>query len=418
MRILIIDQNAEAQANLARLIDAFDQSDKDSLDIVVNLASDKDFTSRLVQTDVVIMGAALGEEANEIARLIKKEAPSIEIIMFTSDTIYSGGAFRTAHLLKIRKVIPASASPLDLLQELVSIHIQFRNAGKAKKGSLTVFTQAKGGVGTTTLVAALGEICSEARQHTLLWDLDIESRDLSRATSINPPSGQLITECLNHTKELNRNNLREAASSITPFLSLLPPPNDTATGMDLVGHPDSVKTIHRLIELGRILYDNILVDIAGKLSPATGTLLHAADRIVVLIDDSLLGISAVHAYLDTLIPLVKNNKTSIRFICSGTKLPTAQIARIVNEKISFDAACWDMPAIPIDSIGAEKWIGTGKSLYSMGQRSTKRALMGIADCLGIISTPALSHHAAHQPESTSSLTPFFGKLPFLKTSNA
>ncbi len=93
--------------------------------------------------------------------------------MFASERDYLEGAFRLTRTLRIRKVLPETCSMFDLLQELVAIDGEFRASGRVQAGTLVAFAQAKGGVGATSICAALGELCSVRQRKTLLWDLDI-----------------------------------------------------------------------------------------------------------------------------------------------------------------------------------------------------------------------------------------------------
>ncbi|RIL10100.1 MAG: hypothetical protein DCC75_05070 [Proteobacteria bacterium] len=425
MRILVVDKTAEGQTRLARMIESLDATDRDSLDVSVSLSAEQGFLSKLQQTDVLILGAALEETAHTLARQAKEAFPEIEILMFISDASYSSGTFRAAQIAKVRKVIPGSASPLDLLQELVSIHQYFCSSGRTRKGRLIVITHAKGSVGATSFVAALGELCAGSKQHTMLWDLDIESRDLSRALGVTGTHSQVVTAWINGTRDLTRDSLKEAYFPLSEYLSVLMPPHDFAARMDMVGHPDVAAMVQRIIELAKFLHDVIIVDTAGKLGPASGTLLRNADQIVVMVDDSLLGISAAHAFLESVLPLVKGNLQAVRMLCSGTKLPQAEIAKLISENLDLPRAAWSLPALPFDQ-AAGTWAGTGKSLFSTGQRSTRKALLDIAQGLGALneqSSAALQEKTSVKSTrggvlSVISPPSFLGKTLFGKASNA
>lgn len=377
MNILIIDQTSEEQAKIAKMIESFDLTDREALDIQVSLASSENYTSKLAQSEIVIIGPGLGESATAIARHAKEISHACEVIMFVSEQWYSAELFRHAHIAKVRKVLPSNASTLDLLQELVAVQEQFRNAGRTKKGKLVVFAQAKGGVGATSLIAALAEAANDARMHTMIWDFDIESKDLSCGLNAQGAQSQIVSSWLHASNTLTRESLKEALIPIGSFVSLLPPPHDIAAGMDLIGHPDSIKLIHRVVELAKVTQDAILVDTAGKLSPATGTLLRMADEVVVLTDDSLLGLSAAQNFLDTLMPIVRNNNKALRMLCVGGRLSKAQIAQMLSEGRTFDPRMWALPEMPVDS-AAEKWPGTGSTLYSLGTKNTKRTIDALA----------------------------------------
>lgn len=382
MNILIVDQTAESQTKIARFIEEFDAADKDALDVHVSLASPQNCTSRFAHSDVLILGPGLGDAAHALARQAKEIAHNIEVIMFAAQRWYSSESFRQAHIARVRKVIPESASQLDLLQELVAIHELFRHSGRTKKGKLITVVQAKGGVGSTTFIAALAELANESRSHTLLWDLDIESRDLSRGLNAKGIQSQLVTAWTNGSRELTRETLKEASIPIGSYVSLLTPPHEIAAGMDLVGHPDSIKLVHRIIELARVCHDTIIVDTAGRLGPATGTLLRMADEVVLIIEDSLLGLSAARSFLETLLPLMRNNVQAMRIVCAGTKLSSREIAKLLGEHVDLPPDAWSVPSLPVDP-AAEKWPGSGSTLYSLGQKNTKRIIEEMAFRLGV-----------------------------------
>jgi len=382
MIIVVVDQSAEGQTRIAKMIAQFEPSDVDALDIQVSVADPQSYECRMGSCDVLILGAGLGEEAHIIARQVKELHPDIEVIMYVSQCWYSSASFRQAHLSRVRKVIPESASSLDLLQELVAIHSQFRLSGRTKKGRLVVMMQAKGGIGATTLVAALAELAIECRHNTLVWDLDIESQDLSRGLQARGVQSKIIAEWMSGAQELTHQTLRSAVTSIHPYLSVLSPPEDIAASMDLIGHPDLIKLIHRLIELASVTHDTIIVDTTGRLGPATGTLLRLADEIIVLVDDSLLGLSAAHAFLTTTLGLAKNNTHAFSILCSGTKLSIREMQEVIGNHTILPSSAWRLPVIPFDRAAAS-WAGTGKTLYSMGSHHTRNALETLAELLGI-----------------------------------
>lgn len=416
MNILVVDQTAEGQTKIARMIESFDPTDRDTLDIQMSLASPQNCKPKFSQSDILILGAGLGDDAHQIARQAKEDCDSIEIIIFSPEHGYSSESFRLAQSARVRKVMPENASHMDLLQELVAIHEQFRSAGRTRKGKLIVVSQVKGGVGSTSLIAGLADLANELHAHTLLWDLDIESSDLARGLNVKGSQSQIVSAWIQGTRELNRETLKDAAIPVGNYVSLLTPPHDIAAGMDLVGHPDSIKLIHRIVELAKVSKDNVIVDTAGRLSPATGTLLRMADQILIMIDDSLLGLAAARSYLETILPLVKNNHSAIRIIPAGAQLSSEKISLILGEHIELSPQMWEMPSIPLDPAAA-KWPGSGGTLYSLGQKNTRRALEQIAQLAGIGDVGSLK---IKQFSTTSKQTESVGwmRMMFQKVANA
>ena len=385
MIVLIVDSTTESQATCAKKIDAFNPNDVETLDLQVKLASERDYADRLQDVDVLVLGSGLGEQSVAIARHAMSIVPWLHIILFVSDESYGGGAFRAAHSVGVRKVFPNSASPLDFLQELVAIHNEFRREGRTREGRVVAITHAKGGVGATSVAAALAEVCSVYQRRTMLWDLDVETRDLSRSLTVNGVEAKVISAWVNGSREISRQSLTDALIPISGDVSVLMPPDRMAESMDLVCHTDGISIIQRIIELARVMFDVILVDTGGRMGPATGALLRSADVVLIVIDDTILGLTAVDLYLTYVKTLVGGTDRIVFLVnpYSGALLGVPQIAAELEPAHSLGEMPWRLPPVPNDPKAA-LWPGSGRTLYSMGQRNTRVALETIAAELGII----------------------------------
>ncbi len=385
MKLLIIDSNTESQAFCAKRIESFRQADIEMLDLKVKLVGEQDYLERVSEADVVVLGSGLGERGMTVARQAMSMAPWLHIIMFVTDQSYEGWAFRAAHSVGVRKVFRESASPLDFLQELVAIHAEFRREGKAREGKIIAITHAKGGVGATSVAAALGEVCSVHGKRTLLWDLDVETRDLSRSLTVNGTEARIVSSWVNGSLEITRESFKEALIPITNEVSVLMPPDRMAESMDLVCHTDGMGIAQRILELSKVLFDVVIIDTGGRMGPATGAALSAADTVVVVVDDTILGLTAVDLYLSFIKTLVGGTER-IMFLVnpySGAMLGIEQIAAELEPAHHLGEAPWRLPPVPHDP-KAEFWPGSGRTLYSMGQKSTRAVLEKIGRELKII----------------------------------
>lgn len=385
MKLLIVDSSTEAQALCAKRIEAFNQSDMEMLDLKVKLVGERECAERVHEADVLVLGAGLGERATALARQATSIAPWIHIIMFVSDEAYGGGAFRAAHSVGVRKVFPDSASPLDFLQELVAIHAEFRKEGRTREGRVVAVTHAKGGVGATSICAALAEVCSVYHRRTMLWDLDVETRDLSRSLTVNGVEAKVVSAWVNGGREISRESLKDALIPISSDVSVLMPPDRMAESMDLVCHTDGMGIAQRIVELSRVLFDVILIDTGGRMGPATGAILRSADVVLIVIDDTILGLTAVDLYL-TFVKTLVGGTDRIVFLVnpySGALLGVPQIAAELEPAHQLGELPWRLPPVPNDPKAA-LWPGSGRTLYSMGQKSTRVVLERIAKEIGII----------------------------------
>lgn len=385
MRVLIVDNSTETQALCAKRMEGFTKADKEMLDLKVRLVNDREFVDRLSEADVVLFGSGISDQAISLARQIRAEAPWIQIVMFVSDKEYGGGAFRSAHSVGVRKVFPESAGSLDLLQELVAIHADFRKDGRTYEGRIVVVMHAKGGVGGTSVTAALGEVCSASNRRTMLWDLDVETKDLSRALAASGPEAKIISGWINGSRDINRETFRDALIPIAGDVSVLTPPAGFAESMDLVCHADGMEISQRIIELSRVLFDVVIVDTAGRMGPAVGGLLRVADVVLMVTDDSELGLTALDLLLTSVKPLL-GGSDRLRFVInpsSDEPVDFKQISTELDNVHQLSEAAWSLPVIPYDAKASE-WPGTGSTLYSIGGKGLKSVFSEMARKLGLV----------------------------------
>ena len=386
MKVLIIDRTKEGQTECVRKIESFTRSDFEALDLRTKLASDYDYKEKLRDSEVVILGASLRDASLSIVRIIRTETPWVQIIMYlTPDAYSSGGVVRVAYDAGVRKVLSSESIYLDLLHELISINVDFKKDGRTKEGKVVCLTHAKGGTGATSIAAALAEVCSIYQRNTLLWDLDVETRDLCRSLSVGGWEARIVNEWISGNREITRESLADALVPVSNKVSVLMPPDSLAEAMDLVCHTDGVGICQRIIDVAKIQHDVVIIDTAGKIGPATGALLRTADEVLVVIDDTVLGLTALDLFINYLKFLVLS-PDRLSFLVngfSGLLLGVPQIEAELEPVHHLGPRPWRLPPIPIDTTAAN-WPGSGKTLYSMGQKGIRAAFEQVAMELGVI----------------------------------
>ena len=406
MKLLIVDKTTEAQARCAKRIESFSRGDLEMLDLKVKLVSDKDFADRAADADVVVIGSGMGEAGLALAHQANALSPRPQLIMFVTDDAYGGGAFRLAHSAGVRKVFPEGGSPLDFLQELVAINTEFRREGRTHEGKVVVVAHAKGGVGATSVAAALADVCGQFGRRTLLWDLDVETRDLSRALKVSGDEARVISSWVSGDQEINRDTLRTAVIPISNDVAVLTTPDRLAESMDLVCHTESMAIAQRIAEVARADNDVVIIDSAGRLGPATGALIRNADVVLVVIDDSVLGVTAVDLFLS----FVKSVVGSPERICflvnptTGTVSSVGQIAAELESGHQLGDRPWRLAALPRDAKAA-LWPGSGKTLYSMGAKGIRQSFELAAKELGLLGGGEVEEIATAQDSNGAGALP-------------
>ncbi len=381
MRVLIVENTSAGQAATARRLDTIDRVDKDTLDLSVGLADSQSALDRLSTCDVLLLGSTLGDQALPLARQAKAASPSVTILMFVTHDTYIAGAFRTAISQGTRKVFSEKAPLLDLVQELMSIQEEFRSRGTIRPSRVIAVIQAKGGVGATTACAALADVCGKQRLSSILWDLDIETRDLCRSLMVDGEQPSIVRKIIQGTSEISRESLRQALMPVTDYISLLPPADLMSASVDLVGRVDSIQAVQSILALARFIHENVIVDLAGRLGPASAAIMREADAVLVMLDDSVLGLSATRFMLPILQSIVRDPE-SIYFLCSGVTVPQAELKKHMAQFNVGDKA-WSLPRIPFDPAAAQ-WPGSGQTLYALGRKQTRKAFEDLAMALGTV----------------------------------
>lgn len=383
MRVLIVENTAERQGRYVALTRSFEKEDGDVLELDVSIAQPEEALKMIGQIDVLILGAGLTERAVDFAKNARAKNISLHVLCFLDPAKYSSGAFRNLYSAGVRKVFSDTCPAMDVLQELIAIHMEYCRSGRVKDAQVICVVQAKGGTGATSVCAALGDVTSSFGHRTLLWDLDVDTSDLCRSYAMNSSSSKSMSKWLNAPRNLTASTFKKATYDMTESLSFLgPPENDLADVIDFSCHTDSVGLSNRVLECARTSYDLIIIDTAGKVGPVVASILNQADHVLIVADDSIVGLTGLNYYLKLLKPVV-SDLSKLKFILNGSNGSTEAIDEVRTSLESLHelgSDAWSLPSIPVDP-QAISWAGTGKTLYSMGGESVRNAFLTIAEKL-------------------------------------
>jgi MinD-like ATPase involved in chromosome partitioning or flagellar assembly len=390
MRVLIVENTAERQGRYVSLTRSFEKEDGDVLELDVSLAQPEEAIKMISQVDVLILGAGLSDRAGEFAKNARAKNAALHVLCFLDPAKYSSGAFRNLYSAGVRKVFSDACPAMDVLQELIAIHMEFCRSGRVKDGQVVCVVQAKGGTGATSICAALGDVCSSMGHRTLLWDLDVDTSDLCRSYAMNSSSSKSMSKWLSAPRNLNASSFKKATYDMSETLSFLGPPEiELADVIDFSCHTDSVALSNRVLECARTSYDLIVIDTAGKIGPVVASILNQADHVLIVADDSIVGLTGLNYYLKLLKPVISNVNV-LKFLLNGSNGSTEAIDEVrasLESMHELGSEAWSLPAIPVDP-QAISWAGSGKTLYSLGGESTRNAFLKIVEQLAVSNTAA------------------------------
>lgn len=404
MKILIIDSNSTNQARYAERLYSLPSQDVETLDLHIMLLEPDTYHEHLDIMDLVVLGSGLGDSAISIAKNIKERDADKNIILFVDRDKYNGPLIRKAQYVGVRRVMFDLSDDLEFLQELYAIDADFRRSGKLNFGKIIAVVSPKGGAGTTTLTAALGELADIKGHKSLLWDMDSNTQDLSRSLALFGKKQPNYLEWMDNFDKLALKSFLSSTTSISENVDLLSLPEDSSEIYDLYYHQEGTTVLQKILDLARYNYKNIIIDLAEISSPGAEAVLSLSDEIVVITGECALSITACELFLQKAKKIL-GNLDGVRILTAGDRHTISEVKESIKN-IKLSETAW-LPALPADQY-AWSWPGSGQTLYSMGSKDTKNAIMNIAEDLDIITSEENEQFQVVTKSRVVSI-PFFNK---------
>jgi MinD-like ATPase involved in chromosome partitioning or flagellar assembly len=254
-------------------------------------------------------------------------------------------------------------------------------------------TQLKGGVGVTSLTAALGVCWSSVGKTVAVIDFDDVSPQLTEWARI-PPAQRALTGELLRTGEVTIDKLRDFVHPIEGFDGRL-----VAIGQPLLyseafhfrayvmeGAPSSSEFVSSVLSLLSSEYDIVLIDLGRSWGVSAFAALPWCERVLFVLDDD--GIS-VRRSLDSLMRLKQESGDPEEFNLNrwvvalnkvtGQRLSTRDITAAVEQTELFPKNT-PIAMIPYTEKGRQ-WGATGTSMYTLCESRVRASLDSLADIL-------------------------------------
>lgn len=205
----------------------------------------------------------------------------------------------------------------DLLQALQRIKRDVVQGGEKKggaRGQLLAVINAKGGSGASTIAANLAHIAAtKSHREVGLIDLDLQFGTLPLLFDLSPP-GTLLN-VLAAADKLEPRGLADYAMHHRSGVNLISAMSDQ---MPLPWEV-SAQALGRVLDVARLAYDLVLVDLPRQIDPLTNTVLMQADKVLIVMQQSL-----VH---------VRDAKRMLRILTSTLAVPSDNIVIVVNRHV-------------------------------------------------------------------------------------
>jgi len=178
-----------------------------------------------------------------------------------------------------RDFLPEPVAAEELLAALNRMVMETRSSSGAT-GKLVAVMNAKGGSGATLLACNLAHQLS-AKGKTLLLDLDLQFGSVAHYLDVLPTHSHV--EVLQQIDEMDSVALRGFCNHFSPTLHVLGGrENELCLPLDV-----RLEQLEALLQLARSTYDWVVVDLPRQIDHLTGTTLEQADRIYIVVQQSL-----------------------------------------------------------------------------------------------------------------------------------
>lgn len=330
---------------------------------------------------VIVGDELIGKEVSEVAKL-RKLFPTSAIMAKVPPALNTLPFIEQLARFGADEVLTASTTREEFFRKVILLS---RNGTKLKSGTLILVDGGKGGVGTTSIAAGLGELFIDSGKKVVLVDLDFETQDLSRFLQTKPFINEPLSLLLSQTHAIIEESVVKALTQVwadNENLFVLTPPPDGDE------YYDSRSPIARLfllvIEVLDSLFDYVIVDMGHARGALRRTLYRVADSVVFVVNhdpaalySSADKLSRATSELspDTNITIVENGSVS-----SG--LPSKILKKELFESTRLDPALTPYILVP-DCSSGRVWPASGSSMYARGKRSVRKGFEELGKVFGI-----------------------------------
>ncbi len=220
-------------------------------------------------------------------------------------------SMRLAMQAGARDYLPETAPKSDLVTSLLRIREEQSQSGTSAAGKLIVVINGKGGSGSSFLATNLahGFVADDGKQVTL-FDLDIQFGGLCRYLDITPKIG--ILEALEVAKQMDDVSAEAYTCAHSSGLRLLAAPAKRL----VLPNEIPIENLDALLKVFLSHNDYVVADSPNRLDAVTEFFLERADKIVLVVQQSL--------------PNIQDAARMLQLLTSEIAIPESRIGVVVN----------------------------------------------------------------------------------------
>ncbi len=376
IRLYIVDRTAQSRSELAREIENFTRSGSPDIQLLPSIEVIPCSPSELKhreKSDLVILGPELAASDISFLSEIANELSGTPSIIVLSAELRNLPFIERLARIGIRDFITAETTPQEFLEKLICLA---RSERKKERGEVILALAAKGGVGVTTAVAALGEALSSSGKKVCLIDLDFENQCLTRFLRVTPFINESLSLLLSGSHAMTSEIISQCVYRVWPNedrLSLMSPP--AALDNLMTRGAPAARPFMSVIEELAGKYDAVIIDAAKARGGLLSVLLREASAVHYFYNREpatiYATISTARSTLSYASPECKVSFIEIESLRPGIERKAAE--KEILESCGDARTVLSKVIIPFSKT-ASAWPGSGGSAYSLGGARLKSAL--------------------------------------------
>lgn len=395
MQIYIVDSSADTRAQLHEQLSEFLRAERESH--LLPYLSLKAFAPEELKfqdaPSLCILGEGLAQRGISHIAQIRRQLPDARLLLVIPSGLETLAFVEEMTRAGVDDFITRRSTAFEILQKIVT---RAQSEQKKSSGTLILIESGKGGLGTTSITAALGDELSELGKKTLIVDLDTETQDLCRFLQVKPFINENLQLILSGQRPPHAEFVAQCFLPVKENLFCLPPCPDNDALYE--GRTAQVQTFFNVLRALDAEYDAIVVDTGSSRGSFLRSLYKVTDKVLFVVNNDP---ATLHASVDKVrklkamlspgatISLVENNSTRYG-------LPRGVLAQELVRIAGMEAEAWTGVTLGMTREAAQ-WPASGYTLRGAGDKQITASLSKLASTLGFSTT-----------ERSSSWRSFFG----------
>jgi len=396
LNIVVLDRSAESRNRIARQINDFLQSDFQEGGLLPRV-SIKPLSRHEIKfhsaPDICIIGEEILQDEITDLHNIRKLLPDSALLVRTPASLQNLATIEQLARLGADDTMQEDITPREFLKKLIMLS---RKTAKAKSGKLIIVDSGKGGVGVSSVSAAMAESLIDQGKKVALLDFDFETQDLSRFLQVRPYINENLQLLLNGNRPITEEFVNEALVQVwhdEPKLFCMPPVAESEDLYD--GRAPYAKTLMSVLEILDSTFDCVIVDTGCARGAILKTLYRLADKVLFLVNNDP---ATLYSAVDRVSKMrfLMSPHAQMTIADNGSfygSVKTGLSHKLLKEEFlrasKLPEEAWSKSPIPFSS-GGSRWPGSGMTLFSQAKGATARSLTKLNEELELTETSVIS----------------------------